>query len=224
MRKLCLNLTGLFFCLMLIMPVHAATVYTDGFFEYHTYEGYNSICGYFGSEKTVTVPSFIAGRPVSRIEAGTFDGCDTIEKLVLPDTIMEIEDNAFSGVKNLKVIEDASGVWDKKKAENKGSGSFIDGNGNPGIGDYEYTETESSIKSNFGKMADSKSESGKMADSKSDSDKKNEGIETEIIKDGDNNTEEQNESEGSTLTFRIILTVMVVGVMVTAFFARRKMK
>ncbi len=222
MRKFCLTLAGLFFSLILVLPVHAAQIYSDGFFQYHVYEGYNSICGYFGSEKTVTVPSSIAGRPVSRIEAGAFDGCSTIEKLVLPDTIMEIEDNAFSGAKNLKTIEDASGVWSKKKAEDEGNGSGENGNG---IGDHEYTETGSAIKPNSGKTEDSKSESGKTDVSRADSGKKDEGIETEIIKDGDNKTEEQSEKGDSFLILKIVFAVVTAGAIVTAFFAmRRKMK
>ena len=192
MRKLCLTLATFFFSLMLVLPVHAAQVYSDGFFQYHAYEGYNSICGYFGSETTVTVPSRIAGLPVSRIEAGAFDGCSTIEKLVLPDTIMEIEEGAFSGAKNLKTIEDASGVWDRMNAGNQGDGSTEDGAGesandgngagssnHPGdsgegspIGDYEYTEPENDGQAESGKQTP---ESGETDTGKADESQKEDG-------------------------------------------------
>lgn len=130
------------------MPVQAAEVYSDGYFYYHKQEGYNSICGYFGKELTVTVPSFIAGRPVSRIEAGTFEGCSTVEKLVLPDTIMEIEEGAFSGAKNLVEIEDASGVWKQQEDREKNTNKQEDREGNISKGsnikieDYEYEEAD----------------------------------------------------------------------------------
>lgn len=223
MRKLCLTLAAFFFSLMLVLPVHAAQVYSDGFFQYHAYEGYNSICGYFGSETTVTVPSSIAGRPVARIEAGAFDGCSTIEKLVLPDTIMEIEEGAFSGAKNLKTIEDASGVWDRKNAGI--------GNGNPGgsgegspIGDYEYTEPENDGQAESGKKApesgetdtgkadESQKDDGENSESKTDSGKKNDRNETEIITDSNNKTEDQSKSGASRLICWIILAAVLVAV------------
>ncbi len=152
MKKLGMALLCVLVSLSLYMPVQAAEVYSDGYFYYHVYEGYNSICGYFGTETTVTVPSFIAGRPVSRIEAGAFDGCNTIEKLVLPDTIMEIEEGAFSGAKNLTAVEDASGVWKQQDNPPRPSGGNNEYNGNKGgleeIGDYEYEEPEEGEASN----------------------------------------------------------------------------
>ncbi len=158
MKRLWIAMMSVIISLSLYLPVQAATVYSDGYFYYHAYEGYNSICGYFGKETTVVVPSSIAGRPVSRIEAGAFDGCSTIEKLVLPDTIMEIEDGAFAGAKNLKEIEDASGVWKSQgTGENSGSEGSQEnpttpsgsgnsenpgGTGNPtGVDSYEYEDT-----------------------------------------------------------------------------------
>lgn len=184
MKKLWITMLSVIIGLLLCLPVQAATVYSDGYFYYHAYEGYNSICGYFGKETTVVVPSSIAGHPVSRIEAGAFDNCSTIEKLVLPDTLMEIEEGAFAGAKNLKKIEDASGVWESQKTEeNKGgekgqenpsmpagsensgnlgntvnSGNTADsgGKGNAaGIDSYEYEDTGD------GQGSNDKSTSGK---------------------------------------------------------------
>lgn len=216
MRKLYLTITAIFFSLILILPVHAAQVYSDGFFQYHAYEGYNSICGYFGSESTVTVPSSIAGSPVSRIEAGAFDECSTIEKLVLPDTIMEIEDGAFSGAKNLKTIEDASGVWNGKQTEDGAGNSASDRNEaetgnhpknvNTEIGDYEYTELE---------------DEEETADSKIDNSKKNDRNETEIIRDSSDNVESQSKGGVSWIIPWIILAVVAI---VTVVVVRRKKK
>ena len=141
MRKI---LLVLFICLVCLFPagaVQAAQVYSDGDFYYHACEGYNSICGYFGNDSVVIVPAMIAGQPVCRVEAGAFDGCDTIEKLVLPSALMEIEDGAFWGARNLKEIEDASGVWsekEQKEVDGSGESSNIEENegtaGNNGVG------------------------------------------------------------------------------------------
>lgn len=153
MKRLRLALLAMLMGLSLYISVQAAEVYSDGYFYYHVYEGYNSICGYFGKETTVTVPSTIAGRPVSRIEAGTFNGCKTIKKLILPDTLMEIEEGAFSGAKNLEDIQDASGIWKQQEhgenSESTGTAvSYDNKNGNKndnkngGIASYEYEETD----------------------------------------------------------------------------------
>lgn len=84
--------------LLAVMPVvSAATVYTEGYFEYRVEDGGIVICGYFGSDSEVTVPSSIAGYPVSVIGTGAFSDCGGIRKINLPDTIMKIEEGAVSG-------------------------------------------------------------------------------------------------------------------------------
>jgi len=80
------------------------TKYSHGYFYYHVHEGYVSICGYFGSEKTVEIPSSIAGRPVSEIEHNAFKGCSSIEQIEVPDTIMYSYDDSFAGASSLKTI------------------------------------------------------------------------------------------------------------------------
>lgn len=238
MRKLCLTLAAFFFSLMLVLPVHAAQVYSDGFFQYHAYEGYNSICGYFGSETTVTVPSSIAGRPVSRIEAGAFDGCSTIEKLVLPDTIMEIEEGAFSGAKNLATIEDASGVWDRKKAESGDGGSTDDsrsvgGNGgssnNPGGGSTGNAGINNGNPGGSGEGSpigdyeyiepekDGQAESGEQTPESGETD-------TGKVDESQKDDGENSESGVFCLILWIILAATAVVVVVTVVFIRRKMK
>ena len=252
MRKLCLTLATFFFSLMLVLPVHAAQVYSDGYFQYHAYEGYNSICGYFGSETTVTVPSRIAGRPVSRIEAGAFDGCSTIEKLVLPDTIMEIEEGAFSGAKNLVTIEDASGVWDRMNAGNQEDGSTEDGaggsandgngagtgnppgggsTGNAGISNGNQGGSgEGSPIGDYGYTEtedDGQPESGEQMPESGETDngKKDDRNETEIIKDGSNKADDQSKSGAPRLISWIILAAAVaVAAVAIVVLIRRKRK
>lgn len=86
------------------------TVYSDGYYYYHLEDGYISICGYFGSEEVVEIPSSIIALPVSRIETGAFKGCNSVKTIVLPETIMEVQENAFAGADNLSEIKDYTGT------------------------------------------------------------------------------------------------------------------
>lgn len=114
-------------------------VYSDGYFYYHKGDGYVSICGYFGSEETVEIPSSIIALPVSRIEAGAFDGCDTVKEIILPDTIMEVQDGAFSGASNLVSVKDYEGGDVPKDTGsdsiNGGSTGTLDTTGGSGASD-----------------------------------------------------------------------------------------
>lgn len=87
----------------------AAQTYSSGYFYYRSYDGYVSVCGYFGDETTVEIPATIAAKPVSIIESGAFDGCDTVTQILLPDTVMEVQDGAFSGAANLNSVLDYLG-------------------------------------------------------------------------------------------------------------------
>ena len=80
------------------------TKYSHGYFYYHVHEGYVSICGYFGGEKAVEIPSSIAGKPVSEIEHNAFKGCSSVEQIEVPDTIMYSYDDSFAGASSLKTI------------------------------------------------------------------------------------------------------------------------
>ena len=116
---------------------NADKVYSDGYYNYHLGDKFISICGYFGKEEVVTIPSSIITYPVSRIESGTFKGCDTVKKIILPDTIMEIEDGAFSGAKHLNSVKDYAGneIWNldtqqtDKTEETVNHQNKTDGNG-----------------------------------------------------------------------------------------------
>ncbi len=93
--------------------VHAAPdeEYSFGHFYYHSHDGYVSISGYLGRETDVRIPSSISGKPVSVIEAGAFDGCDTIKTIVIPDTVTIVHDNSFTGASSLeKIISNTVGI------------------------------------------------------------------------------------------------------------------
>lgn len=78
--------------------------YSSGHFYYEPHEGYVSITGYSGKETKVTIPSSITGKPVSEICGGAFDGCSTIRTIVVPDTVLFVADNSFTGCRTLENI------------------------------------------------------------------------------------------------------------------------
>ena len=68
MKKILLTVFSLLLLLCLPREVSAAEgTYTEGYFQYEIVDEGIVITGYFGSEKTVTVPADIAGYPVSEI-------------------------------------------------------------------------------------------------------------------------------------------------------------
>lgn len=95
-KKILLFLSNILLVLMVAFQVEASDVYTEDYLKYTINDNAICICGYFGSEKEVTIPATIAGYPVSEIASGAFSNADTVEKVNLPDTVMKVENNAFS--------------------------------------------------------------------------------------------------------------------------------
>ena len=97
------------FLLIALIPAQVraeedTTRYSFGHFYYHSHNGYVSICGYLGRETEVLIPSIISGRPVSEIESGSFNGCNTIETITVPDTVVMVYEDSFTGASSLKKI------------------------------------------------------------------------------------------------------------------------
>lgn len=110
-------LCTLIMLLMIVMiPVNVraeedTTRYSFGHFYYHSHNGYVSICGYLGRETEVEIPSVLSGRPVSEIESGSFRGCHTIETITVPDTVVMVYEDSFTGADSLtKIISHTVGV------------------------------------------------------------------------------------------------------------------
>ena len=80
------------------------TKYSYGHFYYHDHDGYVSIAGYLGSETDIEIPSSIAGKPVSEIESGAFVGCGSIERITVPDTVVMVYPESFTGAGALQKI------------------------------------------------------------------------------------------------------------------------
>ena len=80
----------------------AAAVYTEDDFYYEVQGEAIVITGYFGTDTEITLPDRIAGYPVSKIAQGAFKDTDTVKTINLPDTIMEIEEEAIA--QGMKVV------------------------------------------------------------------------------------------------------------------------
>lgn len=63
-----------------------------------------TILSYAGRKDTVVVPSYIGGLPVLRIGEQAFDSNMSIQRVVLPLLLTQIDSNAFSGCGSLKEI------------------------------------------------------------------------------------------------------------------------
>ncbi len=86
-------------------------LYSYGHFYYHDHDGYVSIAGYLGTETEVEIPSTIIGKPVAEIESGAFNGCHTIIQITVPDTVVMVYEDSFTGADSLeRIISDSPAV------------------------------------------------------------------------------------------------------------------
>lgn len=79
---------------------------TDGDYIYSVDEDNESaiIIGYTGTEKNLTIPEELGGYPVNTISGGAFAGNETIESVVLPETVHSIGISAFEGCTSLSEV------------------------------------------------------------------------------------------------------------------------
>lgn len=108
MKKTLAALTMLLVLLLMVSVAGAETVWTANWGYEINRDGTATINGYYGHEsvstnvKTVTVPSHLAGVPVTGIDLAIRS--DVITKIILPDTLRHIGPKAFTSVKNLQEI------------------------------------------------------------------------------------------------------------------------
>lgn len=82
----------------------------SGDFKYDVYyKEWVMITGYTGSDKTVSIPETICGKPVRGIGKASFKGSD-IEEISLPSTTRCIYADAFNDCKNLRKIDFNEGL------------------------------------------------------------------------------------------------------------------
>ena len=82
----------------------------DNKFEWNEYNGEITISKYIGVEAVVNIPAEIEGYPVTTIGYEAFYGCDLLENVVLPDSVVEIGYEAFYGCTSLTNVVFSRGL------------------------------------------------------------------------------------------------------------------
>ena len=83
--------------LILTSCVSMAYAAKSGDYEYRVYKGNVTITAYNGKAKTVTIPAEIDGKPVTVIGEKAFEPAQyTLEKVIIPDSVVELKDSAFN--------------------------------------------------------------------------------------------------------------------------------
>lgn len=95
---------------LVLVPLPSSAVASGDYTYTVNDDGTATITGYTGSEADVTVPSEIDGHTVTVIGGGAFYGNQTIQKVVLPDTIERIRDTVFqnSSISSIKLSNNLS--------------------------------------------------------------------------------------------------------------------
>ena len=74
------------------------------FFEYYEDERGATITKYLGDDQKVVIPRFIIGKAVIRIASNSFVNNVVTEKIVFPDTIVDVENFAFVNYSEVKEL------------------------------------------------------------------------------------------------------------------------
>ncbi len=84
----------------------------NGSLQYKIQEDYAILIEYRGRDISLTIPECVDGRPVTVIGKKAFLGAKSLQKLVLPESLMQIQDWAFAFCSNLDSL-----TLPKKKLE-----------------------------------------------------------------------------------------------------------
>ena len=77
---------------------------SDGTWMYSVYSSFVEISAYYGGGVMAVVPDSYGGLPVSSIGDSAFTGNTTLVNVILPDSVVNIANKAFSGCTSLKEI------------------------------------------------------------------------------------------------------------------------
>ena len=204
--------------LLVSMPsrVHAKTTYSEGYFYYQIEDESVTITGYFGTKETITIPSSIAGYPVSKIAQGAFWETETVKELHLPDTIMEIESEAIGT--HIQVSYDN---------DNRADTDDFVGNDNSSL-DFDIEEVEGVTNPDTASKGEVESSSTQEQSNDNDTtggnDVLEEDSEADLDKDSAEIIEEVDEKEPDDIHIVVIVGVLIVAIALTVFLIYKKRK
>ncbi|WP_418791817.1 leucine-rich repeat protein [Phosphitispora sp. TUW77] len=99
MKKKLLSIIIVIAFMFSMIPITPITAYAavEGDWLYTLYDGDTTaaITGYTGTDANITIPSTIAGKPVTRIGSNAFKDNTTVTSVIIPDTVLRIESSAF---------------------------------------------------------------------------------------------------------------------------------
>ncbi len=73
----------------------------------YTKDGVMTIAGYSGESNQAVIPDTINGRIVTQITDYAFDGCSSLENILIPSSVTSIGDSAFIGCSSLTIYCEA---------------------------------------------------------------------------------------------------------------------
>lgn len=107
MRKKLMSWILVIAMMLSLMPYPITTAYAEveGDWTYTLYDGDTkaAIAGYTGTAAEIAIPETISGKPVTRIGQNAFNG-STIAAVTIPDSVVQIDDNAFANNRNLASV------------------------------------------------------------------------------------------------------------------------
>ena len=103
---LILALSGMCICVNAEGDYPEDETFFEGDYEYAIRDdGTAEIRDYFGKDKKVTVPSKIADYKVTKLAVYSFQDCENLESITIPDTVTAIADGVFSGCVSLTDVK-----------------------------------------------------------------------------------------------------------------------
>ncbi len=97
-------------CHQVLLEEHSETADENcacGYSEHFTFEsnsGYSVLSAYTGTQKVVRIPKMHNGNTVTNIGANAFADCSSLEKVVLPEGLMLIDNAAFQNCTSLQEV------------------------------------------------------------------------------------------------------------------------
>ena len=118
---------AIFFAVMILVLSLPSVVFADDEFEYQVLEGAVAVVRYKGGSEKAEIPQQTDDGTVKVILSGAFKESKNLKSVVIPESVVKIEEGAFEGCDDLKDVyfEGSAEVWNGVHAESKGNESFI---------------------------------------------------------------------------------------------------